>query len=502
MLLPNPAAARLLNPQSWRVRWWLAIFAAGAALRIIAVYPTFRSPLESDILQTALPFGMARWSLPLMPLLAGIALLAAYAFFVHELAGDREGRVAFLLLAVPPSLVLLWTSLPFGDAEMLLCMTVALGCAAHICRRGRLGRLGRGGDTPWAFFVCGLAAGLGWLCSPLSLAGTVPAALWILLHRPALLPRPRGIGLAAAGLALGALPWVSAPVHSRFFPHSAVLAPAIPNHLVWSVPTLLLGTGSPRPAYFVALLILAGGLYLTALGLAAVRVASRSSRAEEPPILLLPLLIVVGTGLSVVVSAGRADGDAVRSVLPLCLAAPLLLAALWERLNRRHGHSAAADALLVLLLVIHASGYVLPGMLRRTALRWQALSEDHLVYLLEERHTAWVFGRYDDVFALNVLCHGKVRAIADRREDDIRKGIERILGPAPGPFALVSLRRGEVAAWARRAGWRGELVNVNDTVEAFFPVPDPPSAESPAALIERLRAAQVGLPEKPPPLGW
>ncbi|HEY2739306.1 MAG TPA: hypothetical protein VGK45_12945, partial [Thermoanaerobaculia bacterium] len=258
MLPPNPAtASRLLNPQSWRIRWWLAIFAAGAALRIVAVYPTFRSPLESDILQTALPFGMARWALPLMPLLAGTALLAAYAFFVHELAGDREGRVAFLLLAAPPSLVLLWTSLPFGDAWMLLCMTVALGCAAHIGRRA--------GNAPWAFFVCGLAAGLGWWCSPLSLAGTVPAALWILLHRPALLPRPRGIGLAVAGLALGALPWVSAPLHSRAFPHSAVLDRPIPSHLAWSVPTLLLGTGSPRPAYFIALLILAGGLYLAAL---------------------------------------------------------------------------------------------------------------------------------------------------------------------------------------------------------------------------------------------
>jgi F0F1-type ATP synthase membrane subunit c/vacuolar-type H+-ATPase subunit K len=493
MLPPNPAtAARRLDPQSWKVRWWLAIFAAGAALRIVAVYPTFRSPLESDILQTALPLGTARWALPLLPLLTGIALLAAYAFFVHELAGDREGRVAFLLLAVPPSLVLLWTSLPFGDAGMLLCMTVALGCATHLGRRA--------GDAPWAFFVCGLAAGLGWWCSPLSLAGTVPAALWILLHRPALLPRPRGIGLAVAGLALGALPWVSAPLHSRAFPHSAVLDRPIPSHLVWSVPTLLLGTNSPRPAYFLALLVVAGGLYLIALGLAAVRVASRRSWAEQPPILLLPLLIVIGTGLSAV--AGRAEGDGVRAVLPLCLAAPLLLAALWGRLSRRHGHSTAADALLVLLLVVHASGYVLPGMLRRTALHWQALAEDHLVYLLEERHTAWVFGRYDDLYALNVLCHGRLQAIPDRPEDDIRRGIERILGPAPGPFALVSLRRGEVAAWARRAGWRGELVNVNDTVEAFFPVPNPPSAESPAALIARLRAARVELPEKPPPLGW
>jgi hypothetical protein len=495
MLPPKPAAASLLlNPRSWRTRWWLAIFAAGAALRILAVYPTFRSPLESDLVQAAHPFGIARWALPLMPLLAGIALLAAYAFLAHELAGDREGRVAFLLLAVPPSLALLWTSLPFGDAEMLLCMTVALACAAHLGRRKDGGAAG----LPWAFFVCGLAAGLGWWCSPLSLAGTVPAAVWIVLHRPALLPRPRGIGLALAGLAVGALPWVSAPLHSRSLPRLTALGRSIPNHPVWSVPALLLGADSPRPAFFVPLLIVTGLLCLAALGLAIAQVASRATWIEGPPVLLLPLLITAATGLCAVVSGSRIEGDPVRSVLPLCLAAPLLLAALWNRIG---GHSTAGDSLLVLLLLVDASGYCLPGTPRRTALRWQALAEDHILYLLEERQTAWVFGRYDDVYALNVLSHWKVRAVPDRPEDDIRR-IERALGPQPSPLALISFRRGEVSAWARRAGWQGELVNVNDTVEAFFPVPDPPSGESPAALSARLRAAQIGLPERPPPIGW
>ena len=140
-------------------------------------------------------------------------------------------------------------------------------------------------------------------------------------------------------------------------------------------------------------------------------------------------------------------------------------------------------------------------MPRRTALHWQALSEDHLLFLLEERHTAWVFGRAGEVDALNVLSHGKIRAVPDRREDDVQR-VELTLGTAPAPLALVSLRRGEVAAWARRAGWRGELVDVNNTVEAFFPVPDPPTAESPAALVARLRAIRREVPDKPPPPGW
>src|SRR5262249_55402192 len=97
------------------------------------------------------------------------------------------------------------------------------------------------------------------------------------------------------------------------------------------------------------------------------------------------------------------------------------------------------------------------------------------------------------------LSHGKIRAVPARREDDVEE-MEKALGTAPAPLALVSLRRGEAALWAQRAGWRGELVDVNNSVEAFFPVPDPPTAESPAALAAHLRAA--GLPEKPPPPGW
>ena len=431
--------------------WWAGIFAAGVALRVLAAYPSFRSPLESEITKTGLDaleilrgharlgspeswlhvpsfllFGATRETLFLAPLAAGTALLAVFAFLARELLGEREGLAAFVLFAVPPPLVLLWSSLPGGGAETLLCLAAALGCAARIARRGAV---------PWV-------------------------------------RSPRALGLAVALLA-GALLWISVADAGRF-------ANRFAGRFANDAADLLLRRDCPRPAFFVPLVATAGVLYLAALGLALVRVRFR-------PALLLPLLVIVCTGFYAASAAGGAEGDTVRSVLPLCLAAPLLMAGLWSFVSSRS--HAAGDALLLLLLVVNAAGYCLPWTPRRQTERRLARAEDHLLYLLEDRRTAWVFGRSRDVYALNFLSGERIKAIPDLGSAD-PYGYEWTLDGSPGspgspaPFALVSRQRGRVAAWARRAGLRGELVNVNNDFEVFFPAP---AAESPAALIARLR---------------
>lgn len=500
--------------------------AAGIVLRALAAYPPFRSPLQSDGTMTGLTaleilhghfriflfhgvrlgalesylhapafllFGATRGALYLAPFLAGSAGLVAYAFFARELLGEREGLVALLLFAVPPPMVLLWNALPFGYAETLLCTTVALGCAV---------RIGRGGASRWAIVLFGLAVGAGWWCSALSLMGTLPAALWIALRRPALLRSPRALGLAAAGLVVGALPWIAINVRyplisfqggsewqSNFAFRSAggwEQALANAGRLAHRVPSLLLRADGPRPAFFGPLMVAVGVVYLAAFGLAL-------GRVRRVPAGVLPLLVAACTGLLFVASAaGGVEGETVRYVLPLGLAAPLLLAALWGWISRLS--STAGDALLVLVLVVNASGYCLPGSPRRAGEQWQARSEDHLLYLLEQRRIAWVFGGYWDVYGLNFLSGERIKAIPDWSWADYH-GYEKSLGGSPAPLALISRHRGQVAAWAKRAGLRGELVDVNNTFEAFFPIPDPPAAESPAALIARLREAQ-----KPEPL--
>jgi Dolichyl-phosphate-mannose-protein mannosyltransferase len=531
-------APEVRAPEALRARAWTVILAAGIFLRALAAYPSFRSPLQSDGTMTGLTaleilhghfriflfhgvrlgalesylhvpvfllFGATRGALYLAPFLAGSAGLVAYAFFARELLGEREGLVALLLFAVPPPMVLLWNYLPFGYAETLLCTTVALGAAV---------RIGSRGASRGAIFLFGLAVGIGWWCSALSLMGTLPAALWIALRRPALLRSPRALGLAAAGLAVGALPWIAinlryplisfqsgAEWQSNFaFRSAGGLEQYLANagRLAHRVPSLLLRADGPRPAFFAPLVVAVGGVYLAAfvvaLGLAWRRV----------PAVRLPLLVAACTGLFFVVSAaGGVEGETVRYVLPAGLAAPLLLAALWGRLSRlgKAGRLSdvggiAGDALLVLVLVVNASGYRLPGSPRRSLERWQARSEDHLLYLLEQRRVAWVFGGYWDVYSLNFLSGERIKAVPDWSWADYH-GYERSLGGSPAPLALVSRHRGQAAAWAKRAGLRGELVDVNDTFEAFFPIPDPPTAESPAALIARLREAQK--PEPLPP---
>ena len=63
-----------------------------------------------------------------------------------------------------------------------------------------------GGDDRRDLVLLGLAVGLGWWATPLTMAVTLPAGLWLLARRPGLL-RDAGPGLAA--VAVGALPWLA-----------------------------------------------------------------------------------------------------------------------------------------------------------------------------------------------------------------------------------------------------------------------------------------------------
>jgi len=516
---------------------WKAILAAGIALRALAAYPSFRSPVQSDGTMTGLTaleilhghfrvflfhgvrlgalesylhvpafllFGATRWTLYLAPFLAGCALLAAEAFLARELLGDREGRVAFLLFAVPPPMVLLWTYLPFGYAETLLCTTVALGCAV---------RIGRRGASAWLVAGFGLAAGLGWWCSAQSLMGTLPAALWIVLRRPGLLRSPRLLAAGAAGFVLGALPWIAINLRypllsfqggsgwqSNFaFQPASGLDQLIANgvRFIHRAASLALRQDGPRPVWLLPLVWVAGVIHLAAFGLAFFQVvvggkASDTDGGRRVPALLLPLLIALCTAVLFIASAaGSIEGDTIRYVLPLGLAAPLALAALWGRLSR--SRSQAGIAMLLVLLVVHASGYCLPGTARRERERDQARAEDHVLDRLRQRHVAWVLGGYWDVYSLNFLSGETVKAVPTWDWADYH-GYGRALGRSPAPCALVSRQKGQVALWARRTGLRGELVDVDGVFEIFVPQPSP-APEEPAALIARLRDA-----EQPDPL--
>lgn len=498
---------------------WAAVIALGVLVRALAAFPPFRSPLQSDATMTGLTafeilrgdlqvflfngtrlgalesylhvpvfalFGASRGTLFVAPQIAGAALLGAFALLARELLGPEEGLAALLLLAVPSPIVLLWNVQPIGYAETLLFITVTLACAARIVRCG---------PEPLPVFGLGLAAGLGWWGSALSLAGTLPAALWLIYRRPALARRGRSLLLVAAGFLLGALPWIAINVRYPLisfgrgfsaqqgnFHFRLVDAPGELVHNVsrfgQNLAGLLLRADGARPEVFSPVVVLAGVLSVAALLLAALRLTSRDRRASP---LVLPLLVAGCTGAFFVLSAaGSIPGNTERYILPIGLAAPLILAPLGAWISRRS--PAAAVIAFLVLLTANVSGYCLPGTAARIEQRRLAKAEDRLLELLAERRIAWVFGEYWDVYSLNFLSGETIKAIPYAPPVDYH-GYERALGCAPAPIALISRDPIHAAAWARRAGLRGETVNIDGVFTVFFPIPNPPATWAPEVVV-------------------
>ncbi len=204
-----------------------------------------------------------------------------------------------------------------------------------------------------------------------------------------------------------------------------------------------------------------------------------------PPI-LLPLLVTGCTGAFFIVSAaGSIPGDVVRYIVPIGLAAPLLLAHLGGWIARRS--RAATAVLLLIVLAGHASGYCMPWAPDRLEQRRIARAEDRLLHLLAARQVQWVFGPYWDVYGLNFLSGETVKAIPEVAANDYHS-YERKLSPVPVPFALVSREPGAVAALARRAGLSGTTVDLDGAFEIFFASPPP---IRPAKQLVRLRKALI-----------
>ena len=511
---------------------WVAVIGLGVLLRVLAAFPPFRSAVQSDSTMTGLTafeilrgdlqvflfngtrlgalesylhvpvfalFGASRGTLHVAPQFAGIALLVAFAVLARDLLGPEEGLVALLFLSLPSPVVLLWNVWPIGYTETLLFITVTLACAVRIARRG---------PEPLPVFGLGLAVGLGWWGSALSLAGTLPAVFWIVLQRPAVWRRGRSVALAAAGFLLGALPWIAINIRhplvsfrpglpasqGNFAFHTADGLQQLAGNFVRlgdRLIGLLLRADAPRSEVLTPVVVLAGAIYCAALIVAVLQVAAPGSwtgmeenGARRVPPLLLPLLVGGCTGAFFVLSAaGGIIGETSRYILPVGLAAALLLASLAGRIAAR---SRAASALAVLaVLAANLSGYALPGTAPRSEQRRLARAEDRLLDLLAERRIAWVFGDYWDVYSLNYLSGETIKAIPEVPFVDYH-GYKRSLACAPSPMAVISRDPVQVKAWVRRGGLRGETVSVDGAFTVFFPNPNPPRLWAPDVEV-RLR---------------
>jgi hypothetical protein len=134
-----------------------------------------------------------------MALLLDCIVIAIWAV-TRRVFGEGAGRAALAYLAVPPFFLLYKGLTSDGAYDAFLLASIAiLGLALAADGRGSQGRLG------WMTGL-GIAVGIGWWVTPLTLMVTAPVLFWLFLWR-APRPLPGEIVLTSAGAILGSSPW-------------------------------------------------------------------------------------------------------------------------------------------------------------------------------------------------------------------------------------------------------------------------------------------------------
>ena len=109
-----------------------------------------------------------------MLLFAG-TLLTSYALAQRFTGSPRTALITILLLAFPPVLLTLYTTVSLGGyGEALLIGNLLLWLGHRLAREDR--------DRPWAWLVWGFLAGLGFWAFGLVLVYAIPVAIWLLRH--------------------------------------------------------------------------------------------------------------------------------------------------------------------------------------------------------------------------------------------------------------------------------------------------------------------------------
>jgi dolichol-phosphate mannosyltransferase len=448
--------------------------------------------LESYIHAVAfLLVGPTRAAIAIAPLLSGILALFAFFFFVRELFGREAACFALLFFAIPSPAYIAWSYMPNGYPETLLFCVAVLYFAA---------RMARTGYRPLETLCLGLAAGLGFWNSIQSLMCTVPAAVWLLLHRPKLIRTPLFFLLGLAGFGIGAAPWVAynvvhplAALRGNFTTRAAGPNEILSNagYLVGTnVPELTIGTdplGDGKPDRRIqeilrppaAAIYFSAGFLLLALPFLSRVSDSRAARLRRSSALLLWLIVAAVVFFFSVSAAGGLRVLTVRYALPLYIVIATVLGLLvwllwtWRRI--------AGVAVAVILLAFHVSSYYLPGTRFRTYLGELARFDAELVAALQKRGVRWVCGNYWVVYPLNFLSRQRILGVPFDPLTD-HYDYARALPSQPEKVALVGRDPTFLKSWAARTGLPGSEVAVGEGFHIFLPTAG--STSTPRELLK------------------
>jgi len=252
-----------------------------------------------EVTLVALVFSVVRsWTVALK--VVPMALWAASGVLVWRIGrrmfGEAAGRVAGLLFWVGPAATL-WLSI---KEQTFYAFTMVMGLTLVLYAVRLVGR-----PAPLDAVAFGLAAGIGWWANPQIVYFALPALVWMVVRRPALV---RLGWLAVCGAVIGAIPWLYANV-GRGFPslHSPPqgIQSTYPHRL-----RLFAETGLP-----------------VLMGLRRMWTARWLVPGLAPALYLAVLLCLAGAGIAFVVTVVRQRRDDGRGLLVLaCVCYPFVFA--------------------------------------------------------------------------------------------------------------------------------------------------------------------------------
>jgi hypothetical protein len=530
------------------------LVAAGIALRIAILFPSHRyQTLNADkllsgigavrLLHGHLPFffatprwgaissyvlapfllvfGVSRSALAAGNLLIVLTLFGAWILFLRTLLGTELALAALPFAALPPAVFSQFCDGLTGYPELLALCAITLWLAA---------RLGRE-ESRWVEVLgFGVAVGLGWWTSLLSLSCTAPALMWLCWKkRDSIRSRPLSLLVLVGGILLGALPWSLFHLRYRLGPFFGNYAAHLPHSsaatleagwflLVRVVPELLASrflyrdTVVPSSFRLLVLTVSVMAILLCMIWVPWARLRARRATLDAPDARsgrrelvdpaawsLCALVVLVTLGFHLVSDAfvglmpsvHRLPPEFVDSQLslgtrflfPAYLVVPAMFALVIARCGPRGRW--VATFLTASIVIFNVVGVALPWTPLRLQLRQNAADEALVLRELTRQHVDGVIGDYRMVYPFNFLSGEALRGVPLQPEDDYFKEAERVPSNRPSRLILLASSEGELSCWSVRAALAGKPRVLADGWVALLP---PIEIGAGVASLEKWRA--------------